>query len=218
MSILKKLCRKVCGEKASETIALIIILPLLWGLIMTIIDFGIFMQDRTMLVSDMREGARTVAIFGGSNKVSNDLIRAYGTTCGMTPSTTGGGYRGDATNNSAYGNDLVACLLKNQIMMNKGYSQIVISNIKCGVSNPGNPTNPTLDSKVKIGQAVSCSAHYRYMGLPGSALGLFGGNFMLGGADSSADNGSLLKVNAEIRNTGWNEGNIVVSAQSEVTL
>ena len=66
---------KLKSEKAENTITMMIAFPLLWAIIMTVLDFGIFMQNRTMLVSDLREGARTVAIFGGSNK-SNALIAA----------------------------------------------------------------------------------------------------------------------------------------------
>lgn len=194
------------SERAENTITMMIAFPLIWAVLMTILDFGIFMQDRTLLVSDLRDGARTVAIYGGSNR-SAPLATAYGTGC--TDSATGSGSS----------DDLVGCLVRNQIQGNRGYSQIVISNVKCGISDPDHPTEPDPSySKVKIGQAVSCAAHYRYEGFPGSALGLMGGNFMGAGSVNDGRNGSLQNVNYQIQKSGWNEGDVVVSAQSEVTV
>lgn len=215
-----KLLGKLRSDKAENTITMMIAFPLLWAVIMTILDFGVFMQDRTMLVSDLREGARTVAIFGGTDKSKNALINAYGTTCGLESGAVLG--KGNATT------DMVGCLVANQIKNNKGYAQITISSIQCGIANPtdlnykdGEITGFNEDSKasVKIGQAVSCAAHYKYQGFPGSALGLLGGNFMMGsmGGGSGAD-GSIQAANTQIRNSGWNEGTIIASAQSEVTM
>lgn len=208
------------SEKAENTITTMIAIPLLWAFLMTILDFGIFMQNRTMLVSDLREGARTVAIFGGSSK-SNKLINAYGTKCvGQQYGTYSNGSNPTNTHGSWNDTDFVGCLVKNQIANNKGYSNMVISDIKCGIQNDASdPTNLKLNGQVKIGQPVSCSAHYQYQGVPGSALGMLGGNFMMGnGGQGGGESGSLNNANAEIVNSGWNEGTIVVSAQSEVSM
>lgn len=225
-----KLLGKLRSDKAENTITMMIAFPLLWAVIMTILDFGIFMQDRTMLVSDLREGARTVAIFGGTDSSKNTLIKAYGTTCELDP---------DIEHDAVDANtDMVGCLVANQIKNNKGYAQITISSIQCGVANPEDlkyvddkPDDPNYgkitgfneDGKtsVKIGQAVSCAAHYKYQGFPGSALGLLGGNFMMGKGDKNLGtdpDGSTEKANYEIQHSGWNEGTVVVSAQSEVTM
>lgn len=216
-----KLLGKLRSDKAENTITMMIAFPLLWAVIMTILDFGVFMQDRTMLVSDLREGARTVAIFGGTNR-SNALINAYGTTCELESGIEHD--KGDA------GTDMVGCLVANQIKNNKGYAQITISDIQCGVANPahldykdGEITGFNEEGKtsVKIGQAVSCAAHYQYQGFPGSALGLLGGNFMMGKGDKNLGtdpDGSTEKANYEIQHSGWNEGTVIVSAQSEVTM
>lgn len=230
-----KLLGKLRSDKAENTITMMIAFPLLWAIIMTILDFGIFMQDRTMLVSDLREGARTVAIFGGTDKSKNALINAYGTTCELES-----GIEHDKDDSAT---DMVGCLVANQIKNNKGYSQITISDIQCGVVNPDhlkyhdNPkdSDGKIDSdygkitgfnedpkaSVKIGQAVSCAAHYQYQGFPGSALGLLGGNFMMGKGDKNLGTdpvGSTEKANYEIQNSHWNEGTVIVSAQSEVTM
>lgn len=201
-----KLRRKLRSETAENTITMMIAFPLIWAILMTILDFGIFMQDRTLLVSDLRDGARVVAIYGGSNR-NSQLATAYGTGC--TDRATGSGSS----------DDLVGCLVRNQIQGSRGYSQIVISNVNCGISNPDHPTEPDSSyNKVKIGQAVSCAAHYRYEGFPGSALGLMGGNFMGAGSVDDGRNGGLQNVNYQIQKSGWNEGDVVVSAQSEVAV
>ncbi len=207
------------SEKAENTITMMIAFPLLWAIIMTVLDFGIFMQNRTMLVSDLREGARTVAIFGGSNK-SNALIAAYGTQC------SGGSYGSYSYsgNHSSGGTwnaneDFVGCLVKNQIANNRGYSQMVISDVQCGIQDKADPTQVHPKGNVKIGDAVSCKAHYKYQGFPGSALGLMGGNFMMGNSGRGGGSaGSIDQANAEIIKSGWNEGTIMVSAQSEVSM
>ena len=208
-NVSSKLRGRLRSERAENTITMMIAFPLIWAVLMTILDFGIFMQDRTLLVSDLRDGARTVAIYGSSNRGSA-LSAAYGTSC-------------DNADSLAESNDLVGCLVKNQIKGNKGYSQIVISDIRCGVANPDDPIHPdSATRKVKIGQAVSCAAHYKYEGFPGSALGLMGGNFMGAGSKDAGHGagyaGDLQNANYQIQKSGWNEGDVVVSAQSEVTL
>ena len=208
---------KLKSEKAENTITMMIAFPLLWAIIMTVLDFGIFMQNRTMLVSDLREGARTVAIFGGSNK-SNALIAAYGTQCSNGNYGTYSYSGNKSTGTWTADEDFVGCLVKHQIANNRGYSQIVISDVQCGIQDKADPTKVLPKGNVKIGDAVSCKAHYKYQGFPGSALGLMGGNFMMGNGGQGGPEGSIEQANAEIQKSGWNEGDVIVSAQSEVTM
>jgi hypothetical protein len=183
--------RHVHSELAENAITFLIALPLLWSLLMTMIDFSTFIGNTATLRSDLRDGARTAAIFGGTD---NALSAAYGTTCAST-SSEGGKKGGHADNNN-----IVACLVANKINANTAYvNNMTISGIECGPS-----------SGTKVGQATWCSAHYSYAGMPGSALSLFGG-----GVQSFNDaHGSVATTSG---GKGWNNGTIKVSAQSEVT-
>jgi hypothetical protein len=158
---------------------------------MTIIDFGVYVNNTTTLRSDLRDGARTVAIFGGTNTVVSD---AYLKECTST-SSQGGSSRGYTTSDNG-----IACLVSNKINANTSYvNNMVISNIQCG---------PV--SGVSVGQSTWCSAHYLYTGMPGSALSLFGGgvsSFNTGGGTVATKSGD----------EGWNAGTIKASAQSEVS-
>lgn len=211
----RSLMSKIRSEKGENTITMLIAFPFIWAIIMTILDFGIYMQDRTMLISDLREGARTVAIFGGSSTdpnsaTGNALIKAYGINCS------------DQTHSGQH--DYVACLIQNRIAANNAYASIVISDIQCGPykvntsSTAGQKASITFmnNADVKIGQAVGCMATYDYAGFPGSALGLLGGNFMMSGM--GGNDTSLAQTNKNIQDSGWNHGTVMASAQSEVTM
>jgi Flp pilus assembly protein TadG len=174
---MRRLLKRIHEEGGENTITMILAFPLLWAIIMTIIDMGVFFNDRTLLTADLRDGARTVAIFGGtSSKDSQDLITAYGAKCS-------GGY--------ATSSDTVSCLVSKKIADNKGYTAITISDINCGVDGDA--------SNVKIGTATWCSAKYQYSGFPGSALGFMGGSFsaQAGTNVNGSWNDGTIKVSAQ---------------------
>ena len=179
---------------------------------MTIIDFGVFNSNGMQLRNDLRDGARTAAIFGGTN---NMLTESYGTTCGGQGDTAKNdsldgkyGQKGGSSNS----NNLVTCLLANKINNNPSYINMKLSNIQCGPSS----------GDVKIGQATWCQATYDYQGMPGSALSLFGIDVQsnVDGKpqyDTTGGKGVATTTNAQ-NGTTWNKGTIRASAQSEVTM
>ena len=187
----------VHSELAENTITFLIALPLLWSLLMTMIDFSTFIGNTATLRSDLRDGARTAAVFGGTD---NALSAAYGTSCTTTSSE--GGNKGGGSDD----NNIVACLVANKINASTAYvNNMTISEIKCGPSQLS-----VRQYGIKVGQATWCSAHYSYAGMPGSALSLFGG-----GVKSFKDAGGSVATTSSDK--GWNNGTIKVSAQSEVT-
>lgn len=217
----RRFSRRIRSEKAENTITTILVFPLLWCIIMTIIDFGVFNSNGMQLRNDLRDGARTAAIFGGTN---NKLTQSYGTTCGGDESknTVGKndslngkyGHKGGSSNSD----NLVTCLVANKINNNPSYINMKLSNIQCG---------PSL-GEVKIGQATWCQASYDYQGMPGSALSLFGidvqansdGKPRYDEVDKNGNEvgkGVATTTNAQ-RGTTWNKGTIRASAQSEVTM
>jgi len=66
----RRFSRRIRSEKAENTITTILVFPLLWCIIMTIIDFGVFNSNGMQLRNDLRDGARTAAIFGGTNNMN----------------------------------------------------------------------------------------------------------------------------------------------------
>ena len=188
---------RVHSEMAENTITFLIAVPLRWSIIMTIMDYGVFVGNTSMLRSDLRDGARTAAIFGGTD---NALSAAYGTNCKDAPAKAGS--KGGGTDSS----NIVTCLVANKINDNTAYvNNMTISNIKCG------PSGGT-----KVGDATWCSADYLYAGIPGSVLGLMGGGGQDIGLGSSFNDagGAVAKTSTQ---NGWNAGTIKVSAQSEVS-
>lgn len=211
----RRFSRRIRSEKAENTITTILVFPLLWCIIMTIIDFGVFNSNGMQLRNDLRDGARTAAIFGGTN---NMLTESYGTTCGGDESknTVGKndslngkyGHKGGSSNSD----NLVTCLLANKINNNPSYINMKLSNIQCGPSS----------GDVKIGQATWCQATYDYQGMPGSALSLFGIDVQSKADgkpqyDTTGGKGVATTTNAQ-NGTTWNKGTIRASAQSEVTM
>lgn len=211
LDALKSFTSKIKSEKGENTITTILAFPLLWCLIMTIIDFGAFNMNGMQLRNDLRDGARTAAIFGGTN---NKLTESYGTACGGGKDDGADklagkyGSKGGGTDS----NNLVTCLVANKINNNPSYINMKLSNIKCGPSS----------GSVKIGQATWCEATYDYQGMPGSALSLFGIDVQSNSDgkpqyDESGGTGVATTANAQ-RGTTWNKGTIRASAQSEVTM
>lgn len=209
MKTMKKLWARfrsgVRSEKGENTITMIIMFPLLWAIIMTVIDFGVFFNNRSALMQDLRDGARTVSILGGT---SNDLSTAYGvsaTGSGATCKATGGTVTDII--DSAYTTDQVTRAVAKKICDNTTYTQMSIYGLKCG---------PTATSKV--GEATWCQANYIYAGMPGSAFTWFGGGNDAGITSQGTD---TISVNHGTTNsdgtptTGWNAGTIRMSAQSE---
>lgn len=163
------------SESGENTMTMIIAFPFLMAIIFTIMDFAFYMNDMAMLRSDLRDGARTAAIFGGNGSgtgLSSNLATSYGATCSGVGS----------------GGDVVSCLVKNQIGADHGYISLEVSNVKCDADA----------STVKIGAPVYCQADYQYDGVPGSAFGMLGPTFSSqAGTHVGTWNKGTVKVSAQ---------------------
>lgn len=226
-----KLGSAIRSERAENTITMIIMFPLLWAIIMTIIDFGCYFNNRSLLIQDLRDGARTVAILGGTD---NKLTKAYGVysapdhvtmencdnylygTDGATKSS------GEDIIMAGYKNDQVTRAVANKICANHGYVQYGVYNLACGPKTTGG-----------VGQEVWCQASYVYNGMPGSAMSLLGSSFrsMSGQMDpvtvsdgtssqtayddASSSSKSHYKVSTSSGSMGWNSGTLRAAAQAE---
>lgn len=194
---LSKACRSERGD--SNVIVMIIIFPLLWAIIMTILDMGVFMTDRTIITNTLREGARSVSIVGGT---TSDLAGAYGISKDVSAC------RNDHPSLDSTATDSISCVTAQSIDWNAGLVRVAVKNVKCGP-----------DRAERVGDAVYCQAAYTYVGFPGSAMGFFGTKNLSSrsGAEGTAYNESGNLCTSPNLDHGWNEGCIKVSAQSEVT-
>lgn len=195
----------VRSEKAENTITMIIMFPLLWAIIMTVIDFGVYFNNRSALMQDLRDGARTVSILGGTQ---NDLSAAYGVnSTGSAPACKATGGTVNDIIAAAYKTDQVTREVARKVCDNTTYTQMGIYGLKCGPKATG-----------KVGEATWCEANYVYSGMPGSAFSWFGG-----GNDApitSTDTDEIAVNHGEVNGdgtpkSGWNAGTIRMSAQSE---
>lgn len=207
----------VKSEKAENTITMIIMFPLLWAIIMTIIDFGCYFNNRSLLIQDLRDGARTVAILGGTN---NELSQAYGVQ--STTDSVASACSASDTDLIMHGyeSDQVTKAVKNKICSNKGYVNYSVYDIQCGPK-----------TTKSVGQAVWCQADYVYNGMPGSVMSLLGPVFrsMSGYIDESvtqtngaesmtiSDTGANGKTELTTKSgsMGWNGGTLRAAAQAE---
>lgn len=140
--ILKRLSEQ---KGASNTIELVFIILLLFAVAITIIDVGIYFNNRYVITNSAQNGARLVAVFGGTG--NTNVAQAYGIT-DVTPECQ-----------SFHLDNAVECYVYNDLKNSTGTVSTVIKKIDCG------PTSTNV-----IGERVWCEVEYDYLGLPGSGL------------------------------------------------
>lgn len=179
-----KILRNRRNDKADSTlVTFIIVLPLFFMFLITIIDSSVYFANRAVVQQIARDGARTTAIFGGagSSIVATPLEKAYGsnvvTHCedpgyGITVSSPSGGTNGVECN-----------VIKRLTAPGAGLINVKIISVNCG---PG--STPT------VGSSTYCEIKWNYGGIPGSAY-----NFISAHPDNKAvqenEGDALFRVN-----------------------
>lgn len=129
----------------ANTISMIFVLFLLVVTLFTVIDAGVYFNNRHVISNAAQNGARTAAIFGGTTP--NKISLKYGVT-GVDPSC------------SAHGiSDPVSCSVLKELEESTNTINVEIKSIKCG---PGRTT--------RIGDRTYCEINYEFKGTPGSGL------------------------------------------------
>lgn len=138
----------------SDLITFVFVMPLFFMFIITALDASIFMANRSVVQQIARDGARQVAIFGGTGTQTtmSPIEKAYGASasspvCGTSP--------GLMANRSS-----VECQVLTRLSGNTGLTNVSIQRVNCG---PG----LTLGG---IGTETYCDIEWEYGGLPGAAL------------------------------------------------
>lgn len=154
--MLKKFKKRFRNERGDALVSTIIIFPLMIIMLVTAIDFSIYMANRGQVQGVARDGARTVAIMGGNgNATKGTPIEAkYGSSkeesCkdvnsdALKPSTTA-----------------IECNIIKGLETHKGLVNVEITGVKCS------PNKANF-----IGQRVQCEVSWKYGGIPGSGLTL----------------------------------------------
>ena len=147
--------KRFSSDKAnSATVEFILLLLVLFAILMTILDFGMYFNNRSVIANSAQNGARLAAIFGGSTETS--ISKQYGSK----------NWDGNRTTNMTQrcigvANNAIACIVLEDLLDNKGMVNTQIKSVDCG---PGKTTG--------IGTRTWCEVSWEYKGLPGSSLSL----------------------------------------------
>lgn len=152
---MKKFRRRLKENKgAANTIEMIFIILLMFMFLVTILDMGLYFNNRSVITSAAQNGARTAAIFGGvqANSISNQYgITNISSECANFGITS-----------------VVACGVYDELKASTNAVNVKVKSIVCGP-----------DKTNKIGDRTYCRITYNYGGIPGSGLALakfFGDN------------------------------------------
>lgn len=140
---------------AHTTIEFIILILVFFAILMTVLDIGMFFNNRSIIYNAAGNGARLVAVFGGTDP--NRISTQY-SVVGMTSNC-----------NSSAINSEVACSVYEELLQSNTSVNSSITNISCGPNRTAG-----------IGDRTFCEVTYKYHGLPGSGLSvvrLFGKDY-----------------------------------------
>lgn len=163
--MIRKLRDRMKSDRAdSALVSLVILIPLLLALFITMIDTTIYQMNRSVLTNIARDGARTVAIYGGAGTATTatPLELAYGVSKNSvcTNSLTLNpvvqkAYKTAGANASSP----VECQMLQTLANTPGLAAVEIRTAKC-----------TPSYVQSIATEVNCTIEWVYSGIPGSAM------------------------------------------------
>lgn len=158
-NILKKL-RSDRGD--GSLVSLILVIPLLVGLLFTIVDLSAYFANRAYVQTVAHNGARTVAIMGGNGSAaySTQLEYKYGQTKETTCDKVSRDKR--AAEAKTIASTAIECNMMADLQDATGLINVSVQSVKC---------TPSMTSS--IGQRVSCEIKWSYGGTPGSGMSMF---------------------------------------------
>lgn len=150
-----KILKRLKSNRADSIVSAVFFFPLFIIILISGIDYSVYMSDRGQIQGVARDAARTVAIMGGNgtDTMQTPLEAKYGTSKStackdvITPKQA---------------KTPIECNVVNSLQNNQGLVSTEITNVTC------TPSNTTA-----IGQRVSCEIQWNYGGIPGSALTIF---------------------------------------------
>lgn len=149
---MKKISCRIREDKAASlTIEFLLIVLILFATVVTIIDFAVYFNNRSIFYNAAGNGARLTAVLGGSQ---NNTISDQYSVVRMTD-----------TCNSARGrvqiSNAVACSVVEELANSGLTIAATLQSVDCGPPRTAG-----------IGDRTYCEIRYRYIGIPGSAMSL----------------------------------------------
>lgn len=176
--MIEKIFARTKSDKADSLVSAVIILPLMFFMLITTVDFGIYMSNRATVQAIARDGARTVAIMGGDGTVDRGtpLEASYGQSRASSCTKAQEGIASSAYIDAK--STAIECNVMSALNNSTGLVNVEVSNISCGP-----------DSSTFIGQRAFCEITWSYGGIPGSAMSFTrasNGEQILGGKNTTA--------------------------------
>lgn len=160
-NVLRKITHRRLSDRAdSAVITFILILPMFFSFIITMVDTSIYFSNRSVVQQIGRDAVRTVSIFGGAGNATQQtaIENSYGSNNCENPNGTGIAL--DASLKALTDNKTsIECGLVNKLAKSSGMTNISFTSVKCG---------PTVTESV--GAETYCDIKWKYGGVPGSAL------------------------------------------------
>lgn len=163
--ILKALKKRLKSDKAdSEMVSLVLLLPLVLGILFTMIDTSIYFSNRAAVATVARDGARTVAIMGGNGTATTQTPIEH--KYGLSKAEACAGLSTHEVVKKAFSNPTtIECNVMRGLAENSALVNVEITRVIC---------SPNTSSY--IGQRTSCAIEWNYGSIPGSALTLIKGS------------------------------------------
>lgn len=192
-----KLKEKFASDRGDSTlVSTILVIPLILGILITMIDVSVYFANRGQVLNMVRDGARQVAIFGGDGTATSatPLEKAYS---GQSRATVCGGLSSNAVIKDAVKSTTTAteCSVLRNIGTTNGLISFHVDSIECGVANASGDF--TGSATTNIGQQVGCELTWSYDSIPGSGLSFMNRAKSMGfsGAENLKDMSHVTKVN-----------------------
>lgn len=173
--MIQGLLRRMRSDRGdSELVSLIILLPIVVGLLFTMVDTSIYFSNRAQVQAVARDGARTVAIMGGNGTGTQRtaIERQYG----QDKSVACAGLDSNSVVTDAFtaASTATECNMMQTLATSVGLVNVEVHSVAC---------SPTQSSS--IGERVSCSIQWTYGSIPASGLLLIRGTTPEGNPDWS---------------------------------
>lgn len=155
--MIEKMKKRVGSDRADSLVSAVFVLPMLFFMLVTTVDFGIYLSNRGQIQAIARDGARTVAIMGGdgSATLSTNLEYAYGQSRSTVCKDITEQYVGKNIDSKT----TIECNVIKSLSNNANLVNVEVTDVKCG----------PLRAQA-IGEKTYCAVYWKNNGIPGSAM------------------------------------------------
>lgn len=170
-----RIAKRRHSDRADSTVVtFVLVFPLFFAFLITMIDTSVYFANRSVVQQISRDGARTIAIFGGNGDATTQspLERSYGQPISCSSAQL------DKTAHRTS----VECNVLRRLEEGSGLTNVTFA---AGAVNCG-PVRAQ-----SVGETTYCQVTWRYGGIPGSTM-----NFIsVGRNDTTGKDGSLFTNN-----------------------